>query len=93
MAYVTSNPPILISQGIGGVGKTFFYASTDAQTDVDAAGYFTDGWDRGMRAQDHVIGVDTDASPIASWIQMVNAATSTSVDLNNGVAITATDSD
>jgi len=93
MAYATSNPPILISQGIGGVGKMFFYASTDAQADVDAAGYFTDGYDRGMRAQDHIIAVDTDASPIASSLHMVNAATSTSVDLNNGVAVTATDSD
>lgn len=93
MAYSTSNPPILISQGIGGVGKTFFYASTDAQTDVDAAGYFTNGYDLGMRAQDHVIAVDTDASPLASSLHMVNAASASSVDLNNGVAITATDSD
>lgn len=89
MAYSTSNPPALIAQGIGGIGKIWFYSSTDAQADVDAAGYFSNAANLGMAAQDHVIAVDNDASPIASSIHMMNSAT----DLNNGVAVTATDSD
>lgn len=94
MAYViATSVPHLIAQGIGGTGKIFQYQSVDAQADVDAAGYFTDGYDRGMRAQDHVLVVDNDASPIASSLHMVNAASASSVDLNNGVAVTATDSD
>jgi hypothetical protein len=89
MPYSTSNPPALIAQGIGGIGHVWFYSSADAQADVDAAGYFTNAAALGMGPQDHVIVVDNDASPIASSIHMMNSAT----DLNNGVAVTATDSD
>ena len=94
MAYDTAVAvPNLVSQGVGGTGKVFHYESVDGATDVDAAGYFTDGYQRGMRVYDHVISVDNNASPVASHIHMVNAATASSVDLNNGVAVTATDSD
>lgn len=94
MAYNTAVAvPNLVSQGVGGVGKVFHYESADAQSDVDAAGYFTDGYNRGMRVYDHVVVVDNDASPVASSLHMVNASSSSATDLNNGVAITATDSD
>ena len=93
MAYSTSSPPVLVAQGIGGVGKLWYHEAVDALTAVDAAGYFTNGYDLGMRAKDHIIHVDNDASPLASSIHMVNASSSTSTDLNDGTAITATDSD
>jgi hypothetical protein len=92
MAYSVANPPALVSQGIGGFGKLWVYVSTDAQAAVDAAGYFSNGAALGMTIHDHVIAIDSDADPIASSIHMVNSAGATT-DLNNGVAVTATDSD
>ena len=93
MAYSTSIPPILISQGIGGTLKTFKYSSVDATTLVDASGYFTNGYDLGMRAGDTVISLDNDASPLAQVIHVVSAASSTAVDLSDGVAAGSTNSD
>ncbi|MDX1742934.1 MAG: hypothetical protein R3186_04990 [Ruegeria sp.] len=93
MAYSTSNPPVCMSQTIGGTFNLWVYKSTDAPADVDASGYFTDGWDLGMRAGDVVFVIDTDATPIAGQIHLVTSATSTAVDLSDGTAITATDSD
>lgn len=93
MAYATSNPPALISQGIGGFWRLWAYKSTDAATAVRVSGYFTNGWALGMRQGDAVMVIDTDASPIAMQICIVTSATSTAVDLSDGVAVTATDTD
>lgn len=93
MAYSTSLPPVLVAQGIGGGHQVWMYKSTDTQTDVDAANYFTNGGALGMQLHAHVIAIDTDASPLASSIHMVNAIGDGTTDLNNGVAVTATDSD
>jgi hypothetical protein len=48
MAYAASNPPTLNSQRVGGGGAIWTYLSTDVSTDVDAAGYFTNGDALGM---------------------------------------------
>lgn len=93
MAYSTSSPPVLISQGIGGGSQIWYYTTTDASTVVDGANYFTNAGDLGMQLYAHVIAMDTDASPISSQIMMVNATGNGTTDLNNGVAVTATDSD
>lgn len=93
MAYSTSNPPHLLSQLIAGGKKLWLYASTDAATAVRVSGYFTDGYERGMRAGDILMMVDTDASPIAAQIMIVTSAVPGTVDMSDGVAITATDSD
>jgi hypothetical protein len=75
MAYTTSNPPALIAQGIGGVGKLWQYRSTDPSTDVDAANYFSNASALGMTVGDGVIVVDTDASPPTVGMAFVNAVT------------------
>lgn len=94
MAYSTSNPPQLVTQTIGGTHKEWVYESTDPVTDVRVAGYFTNGWDLGMRAGDVVKVTDTDASPISTQICTVTSASaSAGVDLSDGTAITATDTD
>lgn len=89
MAYATTNPPFLLcaSQDF----RLWVYKSEDASTVVDAAGYFTNGWDLGMRAGDLLIQVDTDTS--ATTLMYCNAASSSSVDFTDGTAITATDTD
>ncbi len=63
MPYSVTNPPIAIAQGGGGASSTlWYYASEDAHTDVDAAGYFTNGHELGMRVGDGVIVVKTTAT-------------------------------
>lgn len=92
MAYSTSNPPVLMSQGVGGYHREWVYRSADASTDVDGAGYFSNGWDLGMRVGDSVRLVNPTTG--ATQIMFVNSASATGgVDLANGTAITATDSD
>ncbi len=92
MAYATTNPPQLLSQGVGGDShRIWAYKSVDPATDVRTAGYFTNGWDLGMKAGDLVQVVDTDASPISLQMMIVAAASATGgVDLSDGTPITAT---
>jgi hypothetical protein len=60
MAYSTSNPPRLISQGIGGSGPRFWnYSSTDAIAAVDATDYITNATDLGMLTGDLVFVSNT----------------------------------
>lgn len=69
------NPPVLLYSCVGGKiqypgvlhtsstlargGKIWFYSSTNAQTDVDDAGAFSDGAQLGMTPGDVLIGVVT----------------------------------
>lgn len=93
MAYDTSVAvPELQTQSIAGK-RIWTYASADAVSVVRVTGYFTDGWDRGMRAGDLVYVEDNDASPITGALCWVTSATSSAVDLSDGVTITGTDSD
>lgn len=91
MAYSTSNPPRLVSQPIAG-NRLWQYTSTDAGSVVDASGYFTDGYNLGMRAGDTVIVIDNDASPVAVTMHTVNVS-GTTIDLSDGVGIGSTNSD
>jgi len=92
MAYSTSNPPYLIAQGGAGGRSIWAYFDGDASTDIDAAGYFTDGYDRGMRPGDLLFAVDTDT--FAAALMVCNAGTSNAtLDFNDGTAIASTDSD
>ncbi len=92
MAYATSNPPALQAQAIAGP-RRWVYQSTDNAAAVRVSGYFSNGWDLGMRAGDTVEVTDTDASPIAVTNHVVVSATSSAVDLDDGVAVSGADSD
>lgn len=92
MAYSASNPPRLVSQPIAGL-RIWQYTSTDAVATVRVDGYFTDGWDLGMRKGDLVMVLDNDASPITGAWCWVTSASSSGVDLSDGVTITGTDTD
>lgn len=94
MAYVTSNPPMLISQPLGGgAGKVWLYRSTDTAADVDAANYFTNGGSLGLSVGDIMYVIDTDASPVIATLHQVSATGNGTTDLNNLTTITQTDSD
>lgn len=89
MAYAVTNPPHLISQLIGGVRKVFRYDSADDAATVDASGYITDGYQRGMRAGDTVFSTDTnETNSLTSGHTVVTSnATTGAVDLSNGITI------
>lgn len=97
MAYSTSNPPNLVAQplarGTNGETRNWVYNHTDAATAVRVSGYFTNGYALGMRAGDTVTVTDTDASPIAQSLHIVTSDTNQVIDLSDGTAITATDTD
>lgn len=93
MAYATSNPPALIAGGVGSGPRIWTYSSVDAVTLVRVAGYFTNGYALGMRAGDIVLVLDNDASPLTGSWCWVAVATSTNVDLGDGVTITGTNTD
>ena len=91
MSYSTASPPVAVSQSIA--GKTIWtYDSTDADTAVDASGYFTNGYALGMRQGDVCIVTDTDASPVKITSHVVNAS-GTTIDLADGISLGSTNSD
>lgn len=93
MAYSTDNPPALVSQGVGGNYREWVYKSTDPLTAVRVNGYFSDGYDLGMRVGDKVTIVDTDASPIDTAIAVVSVATAAGVNLTDGTELAGADTD
>lgn len=59
MAYSVDNPPGLISQGIGGVGRLWMYKSADDETAFDDSGYITNAGALGIKTGDAIICIDT----------------------------------
>ncbi len=59
MAYSASNPPQLVSQGIGGKGKLWLYKHTDDENAFDDTDYITNAADIGMTTGDPVIAIDS----------------------------------
>lgn len=89
MGYSTSNPPVLTTTAIAGVGNLWKLTGTDANADVNTAGYITNGGFLGMKVNDQVEYVKTDSSPPLVYrhnVVSVNATTG-AVDLDNGVQI------
>ena len=62
MAYSATLPPNMVSQSVGAAPAFWLYASEDVHTDVDAANYFTNGKDLGMRVNDVVVVIKTTAT-------------------------------
>lgn len=94
MAYSTSNPPALISQGVAGFGKEWGYDSTDAATVVRVDGYITNAEELGMKVGDVVRQFDSAGGTIAHTyvVKAINA--NGSADLSDGSATpSVTDTD
>jgi hypothetical protein len=64
MAYVAgTNRPILLVPAMGTGPAIWYYRhATDPHTDIDAAGYFSDGADFGLKANDIMFVIDTDTA-------------------------------
>ena len=80
MAYATTNPPVCIVPRIGSQAAMWQYVDGDAHTTVDTAGYFTDGADLGLVANDIMIVVDT-ATPTCTVHHVLNATSITAATL------------
>lgn len=88
MAYEVTNPPALVSQGIGGPAGTriWVYVDGDAAGTVDAADYISNASDLGMKVSDNVLLVDT-ATPLTTWhvVDTVTAGGAGNLDLGTTV--------
>ena len=73
MAYATTNPPIKVFQGLSGGASIWYYSSADADSDVDATDYFSNGDDLGMQVGDVVHVYDT-GTPMLTYM-FVSAVT------------------
>lgn len=91
MTYSVSNPPALKSASpLTGPGQTWSYRSTDVATDVDASGYFTNGYALGMKVGDIVEVFDTDTNDVMTLHRVtVSSATTGAVTVSTtGLTVT-----
>ncbi len=102
MAYVTTNPPVRISEyPMTGFGSSqpalgvWMYRSADAASVVRVVGYFTDAAKRGMAVDDIVWVVNTATSPHTITLHSVSAinATTGAADLSDAGVTLSTNSD
>lgn len=75
MAYSTSAPPILMVPSIGAKPALWVYSSTHTSTGANAAGFFTNGKDLGMKAAD-LVAIYPSTGAVAVW-GTVSAVSST----------------
>lgn len=90
MAYSTSNPPVLVTQGgIDGSKSSIWYLSgTDATTTVDGSGYITNGGDLGMAVGDLVMYHKTDSYTLSTfYVKTVSATAPGAVDLADATTV------
>ena len=93
MAYLTSNPPRLMVQGLGQSPAWWSYDSADAATVVRVTGYVTDAASLGMSVGDLVFQSDSGAAAVAHIYTVVSVVVGGAADLSDGVAIVVTDTD
>lgn len=93
MAYSTTNQPRLMVPRVGNAQALWAYSSADAASLVQVSGYFTDGFDLGMKALDIIWVTDNDASPPLVTSHLVVTSNATTVDLTAGVSISGSNSD
>lgn len=89
MAYTASS---LCCIGGGSGQRLWYYSTTDTIATVNTAGYFNDAANM-LNINDVILAItSTGGTPVVSHTY-VNANNGSTVDVVNGVAITATDSD
>jgi hypothetical protein len=87
MAYSTSAPPMLVSQGIGGYGKLWFYVTAaDAAGAIDANDFITNGSALGLSVSDTFIVVDT-ATPLTTMHRVESVTAGGAADLALGTTV------
>jgi hypothetical protein len=88
MAYVPGNLNLISVAPLTGAGQHWSLSGTDAATDVDAAGFISDGGDRGMRVGDLVYYRDTDDQITTTHVVLTVSSTAPgAVNLNLGTTV------
>lgn len=72
MAYATTNPPVCMASSISGP-SLWHYSSADVDSDVDAAGYFTNGDALGLKVGDPMLVHDTAGVMTLMFVSAVTA--------------------
>lgn len=86
MAYSTSNPPKLLVPSLGEGPAVWGYRSTNTSTETLASGFFSNGYDLGMKAADIVLVINsTSGIPYLTGVSSVTTSSAATV-----VASTAT---
>lgn len=88
MAYSTTNPPAMMVGPLSGAGNIWQYRSTELGTAVDAANYFTNGKDLGMKVGDTVLVYESTNIAVRSMV-VVTVSTS-GADLSDGTTVGST---
>lgn len=92
MAFAKKNLVLVSENGVPGCPKLWIYNSTDAIADINTADYFLTANDV-LAVNDVILVVSsTGGTPVHSLV-IVNAVSSSTVDISDGLTITATDSD
>lgn len=93
MAYTPSTLQQITAGGINGKsGGIWTYLTTDAPATIDTANYISDGALRGMQLGDIVFAINT--STYTMQVMIVRSVTAgAGVDLNDGLAVAATNTD
>ena len=78
------NVPRMVSQGITGF-RQWVYVSTHISSDIEAAGFFTDAYDLGVKVADSFLHVTSTGGVITA--HSVLAVTTTGADLGVGTTI------
>lgn len=73
MTYSTSNPPVLLAEGLNGGLSVWGYKSTDVDSATNASDYYSNGVLLGMKVGDIVLVSDT-TTPKTSFHGVVSAS-------------------
>ena len=88
MAYVPGNLNLVSGAPLTGAGQQWTLHGTDAATDVDAAGFVSDGGDRGMRVGDLLFYRDTDDQVVTTHVvHSVSSTAPGAVNLGLGTTV------
>lgn len=87
----TNLSTVAATQPIQG-GNLWYYASTNLTTDLTASNFFSDGWTRGMRAGDLVMGqqFSSQGSSVQTFFGSIASASTAGASFSTGSLITST---
>lgn len=85
---LTTAPTAANGQG----GGLWYYASTNATTDLTASNFFSDGWYLGMRPGDLVIGVQftSAGSSVINFMGTITGVSTSGASFSTGSLMTST---
>lgn len=92
MAFNKNNLILTSQHGVPSAPKTWLYVSADTLADINTANYMLLANDV-LTVNDMITIVSSTGGTAVHTINIVNAVSSSAVDLSDGLVITATDSD